>query len=430
LRDTLLWSYDLLAPEEQRLFARLAVFAGGWTADAAHDVCGGELALLQSLADNSLVVREADGRFGMLETIRELATELLGDEPAMRAAHARWYLAIAEAGGPNRRGDERAAWLAQVGRERENLRAALTAGDGETRLRLATGLAPFWLAHGLLDEGKRSLAAVLADASEPSLGRARALSVAGFLRMVDDDIEGGDRACRESLALLPEDEPWYRAVALNVRGTAARYRGRWEETARLYDEALALVAAGDLWWPAALVQVNLGFLAEVENRHAEALEHHEQAVRIARAGGDGFMVATSLMGAGRDARRLGIVDRAYSLQADALRSFVAAGNAWGIAASVVAFASLAADRGEHVRAARLYGAEEAIRERARVALWPTIRAEHEAGLRATASALGEDAFEHARAQGHALSLDEAIAEAHASAAFAAKEVGHAVGHDR
>jgi hypothetical protein len=248
--------------------------------------------------------------------------------------------------------------------------------------------------------------------------------------MVDDDIEGGDRACRESLALLPEDEPWYRAVALNVRGTAARYRGRWEETARLYDEALALVAAGDLWWPAALVQVNLGFLAEVENRHAEALEHHEQAVRIARAGGDGFMVATSLMGAGRDARRLGIVDRAYSLQADALRSFVAAGNAWGIAASVVAFASLAADRGEHVRAARLYGAEEAIRERARVALWPTIRAEHEAGLRATASALGEDAFEHARAQGHALSLDEAIAEAHASAAFAAKEVGHAVGHDR
>ena len=175
LRDTLLWSYDLLAPVEQRLFARLAVFAGGWPVAAADGVCCRDLELsardgLQSLAEKNLVLPEADGRFGMLETIRELAGERLaagGEEPAIRGAHARWYLAMAEEGGPNRRGAERAAWLDRVGRERENLRAALAwagaGGDVETGLRLAAGLAPFWIAHGLIDEGRRSLAAVLAD---------------------------------------------------------------------------------------------------------------------------------------------------------------------------------------------------------------------------------------------------------------------------
>src|SRR6185436_54943 len=112
LRDTLLWSYDLLAPVEQSLFARLAVFAGGWSVAAADRVCCRDLTLsasdgLQSLAEKNLVLPESEARFGMLETIRELAGERLaggGEEPAIRGAHARWYLALAEAGGPNRRG--------------------------------------------------------------------------------------------------------------------------------------------------------------------------------------------------------------------------------------------------------------------------------------------------------------------------------------
>jgi predicted ATPase/DNA-binding SARP family transcriptional activator len=411
LRDTLLWSYDLLAPAEQRLFARLAVFAGGWTVSAAEAVCQGDRAALQSLVDNSLVLA-ADGRFDMLETIRELAAEKLGDEPAIHAAHARWYLALAEAGGPNRRGDERASWLARVERERENLRAALvSAPDGETRLRLAAALAPFWTAHGLLDEGKRSLAAALAGSDAASLGRARALSAAGFLRMLDADREDGERACRESLRLLPSDEAWYRAVSLNVVGTAERYRGRWKEARRLYEEVLVLAATEALWWPAALAQTNLGALAELEERHADAIDHHEQAVRIASEGGDAWMVAAAVMNTARAARHAGDLNRASALHAESLRRFAALDNAWGIAASVDGFAALARALGQHVRAARLYGAEEAIRERGRVALWPTIQAEHEAGVQATVSALGDEAFAHAFAQGHALTQEQAIAEA-------------------
>ena len=107
---------------------------------------------LQSLAEKNLVLPEGDGRFGMLETIRELAAEQLaasGEEPAIRAAHARWYLAIAEEGGPNRRGDERAAWLDRVGRERENLRAALAWTPATTATwRPACGWPPAWPRSG------------------------------------------------------------------------------------------------------------------------------------------------------------------------------------------------------------------------------------------------------------------------------------------
>jgi predicted ATPase/DNA-binding SARP family transcriptional activator len=410
LRDTLLWSYDLLEPEEQRLFAQLAVFAGGWSlADADGVLATSSRAALGSLAEKHLVVRDAEGRFGMLETIRELAAERLGEDQRIRRDHARWFLAMAEEGGPNRRGADRRAWLDRVGRERENLRAALAGSDPDTGLRLAAALAPFWIAHGLLDEGKSSLAAVLARAPAPGRDRMHALAVAGFLRLLDGDVEEAEAACRVSVT--QPGEPWYRAVAQNVLGTVARYRGGWEEARRLYGEALALATAGDLWWPAALAQANLGALAELEGCHADAVQHQTQTVEIARAGGDAWMVAAGLTNAGRAVRRLGDLDRAGALQAEALRGFVALENPWGIAVCIAALAALATDHGHYARAARLYGAEEAIRERARLVLWPTIRDEHAAGTQAAAAALGEDAWERARSQGRALTPDEAIASA-------------------
>jgi non-specific serine/threonine protein kinase len=355
----------------------------------------------------------------MLETIRELAAERLaasGEEPAIRAGHARWYLAVAEDGGPNRRGAARAGWFERVGRERENLRAALAwaAGDGgdlETGLRIAAGLGPFWVVHGLTGEGRRVLAELRARSPEPGLGYARAVALAGFLELLNGDLEGGERACREGLTLSRPGEEWYLAVCLNVLGTVARYRGQHDEAQLRYDEALALVTQGDLWWPAALAHTNIGVLAGLEGRHAAAVEQHERALSIARAGGDAWMVASCLMNAGRAIRQLGDLDRARTLQGEALRAFAKLENAWGVAACLDALAGLAADQGHHVRAARLYGAEEALRERARVTLWPTIRAEHEEGVQATASALGPDDWGQAHLQGRALTQEEAIAEA-------------------
>ncbi len=138
---------------------------------------------------------------------------------------------------------------------------------------------------------------------------------------------------------------------------------------------------------------------------------------MAREGGDAWMLAACLTNTGRAVRRLGDLDRAGALQAEALRRFVALENAWGIAACVDAIAAVAADRGHHVRAARLYGAEEAIRERARLALWPTIRPSTRPACRRRRPRSARSAWARAHAQGRNLTQDEAIAEAHASAAL-------------
>ena len=351
----------------------------------------------------------------MLETIRELALEQLvasGEERGLRHAHAGWFLASAEDGGPNRRGPERAAWLDRLDRERENVRGALAwRGDAETGLRLAGSLLAFWLDHGLIGEGIDALAAALGRTSEPSLGRSRALAVSGILALLAGDLDGSERACSEALARSWPGEEWYRAVCLNAFGTGLRYRGSYDGARQRYEEALALAAQRDLWWPAALAHGNLGMLAVIEGRHAEGVASHERCSAIAREGGDAWMAAMSLTNAGRAVRELGDLDRATALQGEALRSFLALENGWGVAVCLDAFAGLAADRGDPVRAARLYGAEEAIRERAGIAPWPTTRSEHEAGIQATAAALGEAAWSRARAQGRAMTDDEAIAEA-------------------
>ncbi len=185
----------------------------------------------------------------MLETIRELAGERLaagGEEPAIRAAHARWYLALAEEGGPNRRGAERAAWLDRVGRRAREpaRRARLAAATRETSLRLAAAMAPFWVAHGLIDEGKRSLAAVLAARAraEPRTCAGRSRSQ-GFLRLLDGELEGGEQRVPREPGADAAGRGVVRAVALNVLGTAARYRAPVGEARRRYGEALALATA-------------------------------------------------------------------------------------------------------------------------------------------------------------------------------------------
>ncbi|MDP9471741.1 MAG: hypothetical protein M3Q71_13940, partial [Chloroflexota bacterium] len=172
MRDAIAWSYDLLAPHEQALFRRLAVFAGGWTVEAAETVAGerdgpGPTTLdgLSSPADSSLLVQQqqADGepRFSMLETVREYGLERLaaaGEEEEMRLRHAAWYLGMAEELWPalQRRLDPALA-ISRLAPEHDNLRATLvwldSAGDGEALLRLAGAIFLFWYVHGDLREG-------------------------------------------------------------------------------------------------------------------------------------------------------------------------------------------------------------------------------------------------------------------------------------
>ena len=163
MRDTIAWSHDLLTPEEQILFRRLAVFVGGFTLAAAAAVASDAdhptldpFEGIASLVDKSVLRQEPgaddEPRFVMLETVREFALEQLaasGEEATVRARHAAWCLALAEAAGRDLHyGQAEAAWLAGLDAELDNVRAALAwfdhTGDAISVLRLVSGIEEFW----------------------------------------------------------------------------------------------------------------------------------------------------------------------------------------------------------------------------------------------------------------------------------------------
>src|SRR5436309_5725489 len=202
LRATIEWSHDLLADDEKQLFARLAVFSGGCSLDAAEAVTGADLDTLQSLIDKSLV-RHTEPRFWMRETIRESALEPLGDSDdadAIARRHAEWFLALAEEAEPFLKGAEQRVWLERLEDEHDNLRTSLDwffdHGHVDGAARLAGPLWLFWYMHGHVTEARRWLRRALdAAPDEPSEARAKLLYGAGYLAAEQSDSE-------EALALL------------------------------------------------------------------------------------------------------------------------------------------------------------------------------------------------------------------------------------
>ena len=195
VRATLDWSYRLLTAPEQLLLDRLAVFAGGWTLEAAEAIAGvdgvqpGEvLRLLGQLVNKSLVVVERDPnglvRYRLLETVRQYALERLmasGEAPRARDRHAAYFLALVEQTEPELFGQGYLVAQARLEREHDNCRAALRwlveRAETEAAQRLAGALGRFWFYRGYLTESAAWMERVLAlpDGDRPTAGRAKCL---------------------------------------------------------------------------------------------------------------------------------------------------------------------------------------------------------------------------------------------------------------
>ncbi|HSG43172.1 MAG TPA: adenylate/guanylate cyclase domain-containing protein [Anaerolineales bacterium] len=215
LRATVDWSYNLLPPEEQILFRRLAVFLGGWTLEAAESVCGDEpgsssvgsddvLNILEQLINKSLVVTEDEGgtsRYRMLETIRQYANEKLvdsGESEGLRDRHLDFFLNLAKTAEPHLYRHEQLEWLAQLDADHENLRGALELAlskeSAESSLRMCAALGMYWNIRGYWIEGSKWLSKAFAkpannnDLNEVS-ARARALISDADLADCIDDLE-------------------------------------------------------------------------------------------------------------------------------------------------------------------------------------------------------------------------------------------------
>jgi predicted ATPase/class 3 adenylate cyclase len=242
LRAAIEWSYELLTPEEQRLFARLAVFAG-CTLDAAEQVADADLDVLQSLVDKSLL-RYDEERFSMLETIREYASEQLGGsgaEEELRERHARFFLALAEEAEPQIIGYSE-AWLDRLESEHDNLRAALdhltVAGAGEFVQALAGALARFWDERAHLAEGRRRLEAALLLDDRPTAARGKALNGAADMAVSMGDAAAARAWAAEALALHRDLGDAQRiATSEFLLGLALADEGEIAEAQKLFEDS-------------------------------------------------------------------------------------------------------------------------------------------------------------------------------------------------
>jgi predicted ATPase/class 3 adenylate cyclase len=427
LREAIAWSYELLDPDEQATFRRLSVFAGGWDLDAAKAAGSGEererdtLDMLGSLVDKSLVVGMPDrDRFRMLETIREFGLGELGaagESDAIRDRHADWYLGLARRAAPHLRGRDQKLWLDRLELEHDNLRAALAhaiaTGMATIALRLISALWRFWHLHGHLGEGRRWAEEIvrLPGAAPRTADRFEGLTALGGLAYWQEDVPAFRAAYEESLEIARElGDPVREAEAIYNLSFAPAMEGdladavQLVEQARLRFEELGIRrGVGDTLW----------FLAIVARLHGDldgSRAISEEGLRIHAELGDRFGRTVGLYALARTALEQGDLETAQTSLQEALTNDEMVGNRTGMGVIFDNLAAKASHEGNHLRALRLGGASEAIKEAAGgQAPHPLIDLPDPRD--AAGAVLGEAAVEAAWNEGGAMSLEQAIAYA-------------------
>jgi predicted ATPase len=288
LRATIEWSHDLLTPEEQRLFARLSVFAGGCTLEAAEEVADADLDTLQSLVEKSLL-RFTYERYWMLETIREYAGEMLQavDEADVQRLHGAWVSGLALEAQDNLEGGDQAVWFDRLDVERDNIRAALgrwdALGQQEQVVEVAARCWRFWWLRGYWDEGRRWLAAGLTDNDDSPLA-SNAIAGAMFLAYLQRDYEATQHLAERQLrAARAAQDSVEVAKALHALGNVTLEIGGRSAAQAVYEQSLA--AAPDSPF-ARYTFHSLGYIALLDGDTERARPLLERSIAISEEHGD------------------------------------------------------------------------------------------------------------------------------------------------
>jgi predicted ATPase len=457
LRATIEWSHDLLTDDDKQLFARLSVFGGGCTLDAAEAIVEADVDRLQSLVDKNLVRRTGE-RFWMLETIREFARERLAasdDADATGRRHAEWFLALAVEAEPFLKGAEQPVWLQRLEDEHDNLRTSLDwffdHGDVDGAVRLAGPLWLFWWMHGHVTEARGWLQRALdAAPDEPSEARAKVLYGAGYLAYEQNETE-------EALALLEEGyacakevgataqaaiaaavlcpiraettsspsdrraalglgeravalaraagDDFVLAIALNNLGGVMHMLGESERARVCFEESLEVRRRiGDLS-RVALSLHNVAQMALQEGARTKAAAMFAEAAEIATAIGDKRHICFALAGLGRVAYREERWEEAGTHTQESLRLAQELGMKLPAAEEILWLAGIAAATGASARAARLAAA--AAFHLSLLAPYEADNPDNQAIIESVEAACDPEAWEQASAEGRAMSLDEA-----------------------
>jgi predicted ATPase len=471
LRALIDWSYELLGADERILFARLSVFAGGWTLPAAEVVCSSHdlaldvvLDLMSGLANKSLVAPDGNGtRYRMLETIRDYARDRLlerNESPSVRTRHRDYFVKLAEDAEPHLEGGPgQPAWLAQLDLEQDNLRAALGWGleneEGtEPALRLCGAVYRFWAHRGHAREGRQWCDAALKKTAglRSATARLKALHASGTLAWRHGDITAAQSLLREALALSRElgDRAREGRVLNNLGGVAihqgdavtaqacleqavtihretgnqtmearvlnnlaalAINSGRFDDAQKPLERALAL--GRELGYPMeeATSLSHLGFLAQRRNELEYARGLHERALATAREFGVREFEQEEVRRLGEIALAMHEPATAATHFRDALSVCKELGNQHEIVLCLEAIATLLVAQRAYERAARLCGAADALRSAIATPRDYSAQDLYEDVTAQCRNALGEIAAFAANAAGRASSSDLATADA-------------------
>ncbi|HEU5472303.1 MAG TPA: LuxR C-terminal-related transcriptional regulator [Actinophytocola sp.] len=425
LHATMDWSHALLTTEEAALFRRLAVFRCGFTAAAATDVCAGAeidparvFDLLTRLVDKSLVlVEKQDGktRYRLLQMVRQYAREKLTepDEAVeLHTRHARYFLDFAEDIQPRINTADREQWLTRVESDVDNLRAALswsrTEGPPEVHVRLANALVWFWLYRGHLTEGRGWLAgAAHIGHGRPDHHTAEVLNGAGLLAWALGDYGAAREHLTEAIALWRElGRPVGLSEALRFLSATAEAEGDYPQARSHIEESVQLLRTETNTFELAMSLARFGGTAALQGDFDTAWPALEESVAIGRRTGDEWVLALALRQIGLAGFRSGDYPKATGALTECLALLRRQQESFLSLTAMELLAAVFATQSEHQRAARLFGAAEALR--ARAGLVVILPVDYERGVATVKDALGERAFRTAWAKGRALSLTDAI----------------------
>jgi predicted ATPase/class 3 adenylate cyclase/Tfp pilus assembly protein PilF len=469
LRATIDWSYDLLDEDERNLFGRLSVFAGGSTLEAVEEVCDPEeeldaLETVGSLLEESLLRREEgvgeEPRFVMLETVQEYAREKLeesGKSEEVKRRHAEYFLALAEEADPELKGPDQLEWLQRLEIEHDNMRAALRWALGQEKvelgLRLGGALWLFWSVIGHYSEGRRWLEEALEAGRRGSHLESRAMALAGVGALARDqgDLDLAEEALEEGFELLGEEtiEPSEAKLYLLLSlGYVALEREDYSRAAELFDKRLALIREmgnglllassimslatvthkqGDLEQATELYEEgidlfrergdrlglamslgNLGLVMYSRGNLGRAAELAEEGVSLLRELGAEAHIAVGLCNLGWITLLQNYIDKASNFFEESLRLSSETGMEPVVLTALEGCACAAGARGKEQRAARLWGASQALQEARGIPRDTDWLAEADDLIFDVRSGLGEEAWEEALAEGREMTIEEAV----------------------
>jgi predicted ATPase len=443
LRGAIAWSYDILGEPSRLLLDRLAVFAGDIEIEAAEAVCGPPAELGQDVVDGMLALADqsllrtiedtGEPRFGMLETIREYATEMLearGQRAELEQRHGDWFLGFARRGAAELNGDDQRAWLERFERNHDNIRVAMDRAaarhDAEVALGLAFHTWRFWQKRGHLYQARRRLDALAAEtwSRDVPILRARLMEALGGVCWWQGDIAGMAPAYREAVEIwrtlgnrselanalynysftftVPDAIPPGHVVAGDSDATL---QALLAESLDIYRELGDDRGEANVLW-------GLGNARYFANDFNPASSDLALALEKFRKVGDRTMEAWTLHMLGGAYIRVGRLEDARRDLSQALRIFSGASDAAGITLILDDISSLELAEGHAARAARLWGAARGLARTTGAGLASMVDDVVESDARPhVRKALSAEDLQRLAAEGAAMTLDDLVAYA-------------------